>query len=90
MSEWILCKDRLPTKDGQYLVTEEGVYDNYVDVLYFALDLYNANELAFRDKKGQSGWYVSDSEYGDYMVDDVLAWQELPKPYKEQKEKTDD
>lgn len=71
VSEWIPCSERLPDERGQYLVTTYAYNDYYyVDVLSF--------------HKGK--FYSTDSEWGDMVDNDVVAWMPLPKPYGERKE----
>ncbi len=38
------------------------------------------------EKEMCSGWYRSDSEWGDVVYDDtdILAWMPLPEPYEEE------
>ena len=82
---WISVKERLPEKNGRYLVTLSITkYEPIVEILSYAKDLYKANRFDFRDMKGQSGWYEYSSEYGDCLADGVLAWQELTEPYEPQ------
>ena len=70
--EWIPCSERLPSEQGQYLVTTYAYNDyHYVDVLSF--------------HKGK--FYETDSEWGDMVDNDVVAWMPLPKPYGERKVK---
>ncbi len=82
--EWIPCSKQLPEEDGEYLVTTkwQNGYLN-VDILNFANDLNAINKYDFPDEEcyGRSGWYECDSEYGDYEIDDVIAWMPLPEPY---------
>ena len=77
MSDWISVS-KPPKKDGRYLVTIALLKFRMVDVLYYAKDLAKANEFDFWNMEGKSGWYESNSEYGDSLVYGVLAWQELP------------
>lgn len=71
VSEWIPCSERLPSEQGQYLVTTYAYNDyHYVDVLSF--------------HKGK--FYETDSEWGDVVDNGVVAWMPLPKPYGERKE----
>ena len=66
--EWIPCSERLPSEQGQYLVTTYAYNDyHYVDVLSF--------------HKGK--FYETDSEWGDVADNGVVAWMPLPKPYGE-------
>lgn len=80
-NDWIPCSERLPEEDGQYYVT-----NSYLDVgiLNFANDLNASNMYDFLDEEyyGRPGWYKCDSEYGDYKIDDVIAWMPCPEPYK--------
>ena len=64
---WIPCAERLPSEQGQYLVTfplSNG--DPWVYVLSFC--------------KGK--FYETDDEWGDVEYDDVTAWMPLPEPWK--------
>lgn len=84
-SQWIPTKVRSPDKDGYYLVTIKGLGTNndYIHIYKFAKDLNKVNRDDFRVKKGASGWYSYDSEYGYYSVNGVTAWMPLPEVYKE-------
>ena len=65
-SERIPCSERLPSEQGQYLVTFPLCNgDPWVYVLSFS--------------KGK--FYETDDEWGDVEYDDVTAWMPLPKPY---------
>lgn len=67
---WIPCSERLPSEQGQYLVTFPPCNgDPWVDVLSF--------------HKGK--FYETDDEWGDVEYDDVTTWMPLPKPYGERK-----
>ena len=82
--EWISVKDRLPSVDGDYLVTIKfKVLKNYgIGIMGYAKNLYKVDEYDFHNKK-RPGWYSYDSEYGYYENNDVVAWMELPEVYKE-------
>lgn len=67
----------LPKKDGRYLIWQHS----QVEIAWYADNLYTVDDYNFEDKKGCSGWYKYDSEYGYYELDDVKAWQELPADY---------
>ena len=67
MSEWFSVKDGLPDLNGKYLVTIEYTDRRVVQIVSF---------------ETSSGWYKYDSEYGEIRVDNVIAWQSLPNPYK--------
>lgn len=83
---WIPCKDRLPDKDGRYLVTTIFNYTkhiNHVHICNFAQKLSNIDHYDFEDEH-RPGFYNFDSEYGYVETNGVIAWQELPAPYKEE------
>jgi hypothetical protein len=66
--QWIPCSERLPEKDGEYLVT----------MLYFgektvALDWFSHYETDDEDN-GKPLWV--------YGYDNVIAWMPLPEPWK--------
>ena len=86
---WIPVKDKLPDTEGYYLVTEKHSYgssvSNSVSIVHFTKDLKSIDELDFHGKSGE-GWYVFDGEYGYVEVDNVVAWQPLPEPYKKGEE----
>ena len=68
-----------PKENGRYLVSFE---DGSIDILRFAKDLYKIDKYDFDDCKGKSGWYFYDSEYGYALFKKVVAWMNLPQPYK--------
>ena len=72
--EWISVKDRLPETDGYYLC----VWDEIIDIFEFAKDLYKVDKYVFFDKKGQSGFYSCDRDWGLIFEDDVTHWMPLP------------
>ena len=76
-NDWVSVADRLPDKDGRYVVFEkrsDGV--ETVDVLYFAKDGRKVDKYDFRDR-WKNVWYDYDSEWGHYVSDSVTHW--LPK-----------
>ena len=75
--EWISCKDALPTEEGQYLVTTKGFGRKFVELAYWANRLDQIDDCYFDEK---AGFYGSDSEWGYYEVDGVLAWCKV-EPY---------
>ena len=82
MNSWISVKDKLPDKNGNYLVTTKY---NSLRILSYAKDLYKVHEYDFFDKKGKDGWYDYDSEWGYVSYEDcIIAWMPLPKPYEPQ------
>lgn len=76
--QWISAKERLPEKDCAYLVTT----GSGLKIISFANDLYKVDEYDFWDKKGVSGWFDYDSEYG-YIEMGAIAWMPLPPSYQE-------
>ena len=83
--DWISCKDRLPTEDGDYFVT--------VDSRYIPPYCRNTDKFIWHDGK----WVIADyfvldgdewkkPEYKIIEVDiPVLAWMPLPEGYVEDK-----
>jgi hypothetical protein len=65
MTDWIPVTDRLPDKDGPYLVTISGRYGHPDKVM---ISLYFRN-LWWPD--GETGWNLNG----------VIAWMPLPEPY---------
>ena len=83
VQEWISVTERLPDKDGAYLVTTNGVSGlQNVKTRWFAKDgeMVDAYDLA-----GQKDvWYLYDSECGYVSIKTVTHWMPLPpEPRKE-------
>ena len=77
---WIPCSERLPSEQGEYLVTVTYEGDTYVECLH-----YGKPTMANREVKGEC-FYDSDDEWGDVVYDtEAIAWMPLPKPYGEPK-----
>ena len=84
--EWISVKDRLPDKNGKCLCAEYSKAFNrhFIEVLGFAKDLHKVDEFEFKNKKGKSGFYDYDSEWGYTEYENVTHWMPLPElPEKE-------
>lgn len=83
-NEWISVKDRLPEKEGQYLCASYYKTTNswHTNLYWFTKDLYKFNDLDFSDKKGVSGFWDSDSEWGCCHHENVTHWMPLPEPPK--------
>jgi len=60
-----------------------GEIYTYIDLAYFAQDLCAIDDREFHDKKGISGFYKHDTEWGDNYEIYPIAWRPLPEPYKE-------
>ena len=65
---WIPCSERLPSEQGQYLVT---------------FPLCNGEPWVYILSFNKGKFYETDDEWGDVEYDDVTAWMPLPKPYGE-------
>lgn len=91
--QWTPVERELPkAKDGEYLVTRRDAIGRptIVTKRSYAKNLYRVDEFDFHDKKGASGWYDYDSEYGYYIDTNVVAWMPLPKPYDSQESEVSD
>ena len=75
---WTKCTDRIPNKDGEYLVVKSimGMF-NKIDVCAFALNLHEIDEFDFPDEE-RPGWYEHDSETGYFEWTGITHWAELP------------
>lgn len=80
--QWISCDERLPENKQECLLTIVVGGRKYVVTGTYSTDLYSVNKYDFADRKGVSGWYYRDEEYGyiEYY-NRVIAWLPLPKPY---------
>ena len=75
---WIPCSERLPNEDGRYLVVYPLIsWRNWISIKWFGKP-----NMPNRPIKGKC-FYASDSEYGDVIWDNVIAWMPLPDPYRE-------
>ena len=85
MSKWIPTAERLPDKDGTFLVTEQAwnVKTRWVRIASYAQNLRKTDPLDFKGKR-HAGWFDYDSEYGHYELSDIIAWMPLEEPYKEE------
>ena len=76
--KWISVKDRLPKKDGNYLVAKKS-FNNRIqqDVLHFAKDGRKVDQNDFY-REWKNVWYYYDSEWGHITIDSVSHWMPLP------------
>lgn len=74
LKEWVSVSERLPDKEGTYLLWGR-VFDD--EEYYCFIGDYDESCERF-------GYGCLGSKFIEYEC--VLAWQELPKPYKENKE----
>lgn len=79
MSGWKLCKDVLPKIDGFYIVSGKMKYP-WEDYEYFVdvAEYHQPDPLTLNQGwETWNDWYEGQEEY------EIVAWQELPEPYKE-------
>lgn len=75
--EWISVNDKLPDKEGKYLVYETWPYgDGFISIATWT-PKYRGTERYYKNK---AIWYNYDSEYGDFEVDGITHWMPLPEP----------
>lgn len=79
--KWIPISERLPDLDGTYLVTIAYTDRRVIKIVKFANDLKKIDRYTFKYET-DPGWYVYDNEYGHYTINNIVAWQPLPSPYK--------
>lgn len=75
MSDWISVKDRLPERNGEYLVATKFLGRRMVMMMSFATDLYEIEKRDF--PKHGPGWY-GHGEVGFYEWVGVTHWMLLP------------
>lgn len=72
---WIPVSERLPEKDGRYLVT----FKNGIKVCMVGYGSCKRTVLGYPIGHG---WYsLEEAQY--YAEDSIIAWRPLPEPYKE-------
>ena len=82
--KWIPVNERLPDKEGQYLVAIQGFKEKFIEVANFSLDLSNVSCL-FRREKGRLGWWGrDDGGWNVFIYSGVIAWMPLPEPYEKE------
>ena len=63
--EWIDVKDKLPDKDGKYLVCTKSFLGRFIRIISYTLNY----ESPFDEYlQGRAIWYNYDGEAGDYEV----------------------
>ena len=87
-SKWIPVTERLPDRDGRFLVCKRSFHGVWVDVLCFSKDGRKVDEYDFAEQ-WQNVWHFYDSGYGHIVCDSVTQWMPLPEPPKEEKMKTE-
>lgn len=79
VNQWIPCSERLPDEECEVLTTiKSNMFDaDFIEVLEYGRPL-----MPNRDAHNKPCFYWIDSEWGDVVEDDVIAWLPLPEPYK--------
>ena len=72
---WINVNEVLPSKSGIYLVY---LSDGRQKIMGFTESLMELEPYNFIVDK--SGWYMFDSDYGIFEVQNVTHWMPLPQP----------
>ena len=75
--KWIDVKERLPDKEGEYLVISKWTRP-IILIRRYSFDLSKVSKIDFFDKVGVAGWYGYDYEVGYHIERDIVAWMELP------------
>ena len=80
--QWIPCSERLPEKNGRYLVTR-GL--KACNAIWNRVYIINYSDLM--GLKAEKIWWDGNVGKSDFQkIDDVLAWMPLPEPYKGEQE----
>ena len=74
---WIKTSDRLPNKNGQYLVVYKYFDYRSIGVARFATNLNKVDKYIFGTEK-RPGWYEPDDEVGYFERTLITHWAELP------------
>ena len=79
--KWIPVGERLPKKDGRYLVLKNIYGTIRHDVMGFAKDGRKVDKYDF-EREWENVWYLYDSDWGHMTSDCVTHWMPLPEPPK--------
>lgn len=71
---WIPCSERLPEKDGRYLVANATV--GVIGVKSFAVE----KRLNGRGQERRDVWWYLDDEWADQVATGITHWMPLPQP----------
>lgn len=80
--QWINVNDKLPEKDGQYLVVYTFFDYRSIGVVRFSHNLHKIDKYIF-DTERRPGWYEPDDEVGYFERTTVTHWAKLPEFPKE-------
>lgn len=80
--QWINVKDKLPEKDGQYLVVYTFFDYRGMGVVRFSHNLHKIDKYIF-NTENRPGWYEPDDEIGYFERTTVTHWAKLPELPKE-------
>ena len=72
VGEWIPCSERLPEKDGIYIIDDRGHNSPWIHTAGFMV-----SSKAWCENHG----VYYDDKYGRYEDGRVTAWQPLPEPW---------
>ena len=76
---WIPVSERLPETDGVYTVTRR-LFDNQIDT-----EPYYMVDACYFD--GSNAWHNDNRiNHSRHLLEDIIAWCELPELYKESEE----
>ena len=82
VQQWIPVSERLPEKDGRYLVVKISFNNTFwPEVASFAKDGRKVDKYDFH-RGWKNVWYYYDSEWGHITIGDVTHWMPLPEPPK--------
>lgn len=73
---WNKCTNRMPNKDGTYLIVQKFNGHNIYRVAIYKKDL--GNVIGLEEYRGKNGFYDSDSEWGSFVVEPD-AWKYIEK-----------
>lgn len=80
---WISCKERLPEKDGDYIVTFEKGYASDYGLDPIGIAPFEVDCEGFGIWQEQFDTHTLGSLGSDWVDINVIAWMPLPEPYKE-------
>ena len=81
--DWIPCSERLPEKDGDYLVTYEKGYASDYGLDPIGIAPFEVDCEGFGFWQEDFDMYTLGSLGTDWVDINVIAWMEKPEPYKE-------